>query len=115
MVYYFQILVDTADYKLYPIGLQGSYKFKITNLSYNNNANASYVIELKSNVLQFDRGYPNKNLIFFHRNVKPNLLNPVCFNTQLQNWLDFTVVDYATQVAPVGFVNIILHCEAEEL
>ena len=108
----FQILIDSADYKQYSIGnLQGSYSVTIKNINLMNTG-IEYMVRLKSNILQFESGSPTNDILFFHNDTKPNLIVPIHFNAQLQTWIDFTVTNYATGLAPAGFQYILLHCEA---
>jgi hypothetical protein len=117
---YFQILIDSANYKQYPIGkLQGSYVVKITNIQYSVNpsvsADAQCLVRLKSNILQYDNGYPTSDILINHYPNRSDLTNPIYLNARLQTWIDFTIttsVNGAAESAPANFQSILLTCEA---
>ena len=110
----FQIIIDQAGYKQYSVGnLQGNYLIKIKNIQYHDLNNTFFgLIQLKSNILLFDSGSPNKYISFIHSPNKPDIINPIYVNGILQTWIDFQVIDYDTGNAPINFKYIVLHMEA---
>ena len=119
---YFQILIDQADYKQYPIGrLQGSYVVKITNIQYCVNpsvaADAQCLIRLKSNILNYDSGYPTSDILVNHYPTRADLIHPIYCNARMQTWIDFkitTSVNGGAESKPANFVSILLTCEATQ-
>jgi hypothetical protein len=110
----FQILIDSAAYKQYSIGnLNGNFKFTINNIQYYNQS--AQLIRLKSNLIQFDNGSPTNDILFNHNPHITDLSNPITFTGNFQTWIDFTVTDYTTNVAPDFFSHILLHCTAEKI
>ena len=117
---YFQILIDSTGFKQYPIGqLQGSYVVKITNIEYSVNpavaVDSQCLVRMKSNILQYDGGYPNNDILFNHYPTRADLINPVYCNARLQTWIDFTItasVNGGAETASANFVSILLTCEA---
>jgi len=111
----FQILIDQAGYKSYPVPLQGYYKIKIKNIRLLNTGAQQYVIRMKSNQLQLENSVPTNDILFIHRDGAPATVEPIILNAQLTGWIDFTITDYSTGNAPVNFQYILLHCQAIKL
>ena len=98
--------------------------------NHNQNINVSTNLRSTSSNLeqgQNDRGFfsflpsypynnlPTNDILFNHNPHITDLSNPITFTGNFQTWIDFTVTDYTTNVAPDYFSHILLHCTAEEI
>lgn len=112
----FQILIDQAGYKQYPLGgLSGKYMVHIDNISLLNTGAQQYTVSMKSNILQYETGSPTNDILFTHRDGANEIVNPICIEAQLQTWIDFQITDIATGSSPAGFTSILLTGRAFKL
>jgi hypothetical protein len=111
-----QVLVNSANVNLYPIGIHGNKTIKLIGLFHHQaNGNAFYNVRLQSNSLVFPYGNC-RNITYMIKNNDVNFYNfeDLKFNCNLNGNLEIGVYDVATNAALANFGHLILYLEISD-